>query len=172
MSHGRPALLADSGTGNMGPWGRPSVLADLFPGPRCRGINQLSRLTWSRFRGAVGSTSCTGRLVPRAECPRRGVVDRLSGPTRTLGPRGRCVNLLSWPNHTPGPRGSGVNQLSRTNRNPGLRGSGVNQLSRATWSRVRGSEGVQCRPATLAESFPGPCCRGVEQLSRATRFRS
>lgn len=97
------------------------------------------------------------------------MVDHLYSPTRILGPRGHGVNLMSWPNHTLGLRGRGVTQLSRPNWNPSLRGSGVNQISRVTPSWVRGSEGVQIRPITPADSLPRPSCRGVEQLSWVTR---
>lgn len=51
------------------------------PGPRIRGVDQLSWPTQSWVRGAVGSTSCPARLSPGSELPRgRPAVLANSGP--------------------------------------------------------------------------------------------
>ena len=70
-----------------GPRGRPAVPADSGPGPRARGVDQLSRPTRARVRGPAGSTSCPGRLGPGSEGPRgRPAVPADSGPG-PCGPR-------------------------------------------------------------------------------------
>ena len=45
-----------------GPRGRPAVPADSGPGPRARGVDQLSRPTRARVRGQIGRASCRERV--------------------------------------------------------------------------------------------------------------
>ena len=78
------------------PRGRPAVTGDLGPGPRARGVDQLSQGTQNSERGPAVATSFPGRLGPGSEVPQ--------DPTYVPGDSG------------PGPRARGIDQLSQENR--------------------------------------------------------
>ena len=157
--------------GSECPRGPPGFLGDSGPCPGARRVDQLSRVTPGRLRGAAGLTSFHGPLVLGSE-----------GPLGRPGVRGRpAVSGDSGPC----PRASGLDQLSRVNpcRLRGLAGS-----SSSSGPLVLGSEGPglrpavqasralfggpRCRPGVQGDSGPCPKTRGFDQLSRVTRARA
>ena len=124
------------------------------PGFLCRGVNQMSRVTWVRVRIPAWSTSCPGRLTTGSFglwC--RPTLPDDSQPCH----RSRGVNQLSWATWAlvPGPRAKPDD--------PGDLGLGscvcvVDQLYRGTRVHVLVPVG---RPAVPGDSGPGLRCLGV-----------
>src|SRR5512135_439180 len=88
--------------------GRPAIPGDTDPGPRARGVDQLSRATQARVRAPLGLTSCPGQLAPRSDglgvvrCP--GYLWHMTEVSRArpafqedigVDPRARSVDQLS-----------------------------------------------------------------------------
>ena len=107
----------------------PDVPSDLRSGPftRCRGVDQLSRVTWAWVLGPVLSTSCPERLGrvnegPRGEAAVPATCALVRGPTESKSPPGRLGPMTEIPRGRPAVLGVSV---------PCLMAYGVDQLSRA-----------------------------------------
>ena len=177
----------------QGAAGRPAVPAASDPSLKSCGVDQLSRPTQRRVRGAVGWNRSPGRLGPAPELtqeqpaipallvsvPSWGGVDQLSRPTQTRV-RG-AAGMTSYPANSARVRADAGRPVIAANtvpvrgavgstRCPGRLGPGSEELwshklSRPTRSR---SELPQGRPALPADSHPGPRSSGVDQLSWPT----
>ena len=162
---------------------RPAVLGDSGPGPRDRGVDQLSWVTRSSVQGPTVSNRCPGRLGPQREIlwglpavqgDSRSVpkpADSTSGP---WGLRPMYEVLRGRPavprDLFPVPRARSVDQLPRDTRAC----FGGPAVSTSSPGRIAiGSECLRGRPSVPGEFGPCRWVRGVNQLSRATwaRFR-
>ena len=142
---GRPADPGDFGPVSKGPWGRPT-----FPGvsglcPRDRGMDHLSQATQVRVRGPAAyllsrvTWACARCHAGSTSCP------------GGLRPGSR----IPW--CRPAVPGN-----STQARRPAASTSCPGRLGPV-------SEGPRVRPAIPGHSRWGPCSRGVDQQSRATR---
>ena len=142
---GRPADPGDFGPVSQGPWGRPT-----FPGvsglcPRDRGMDHLSQATQVRVRGPAAyllsrmTWACATCHAGSTSCP------------GGLRPGSR----IPW--CRPAVPGN-----STQARRPAASTSCPGRLGPV-------SEGPRVRPAIPGDSRWGPCSRGVDQQSRATR---
>ena len=129
-------------------WGRPAMLATSFPGANCRGVDQLTRATWTRVQELCSRPSIPADLSwVRAD----------TGLTNYHGRHGPGSEVMRGRPAVPadsdlGPRSCGVDQLSQLIRSqvrvavafssypgrlrPGSMELWVDKLSGATWSQL------------------------------------
>ena len=160
---------------------RPAVPEVSRPGPRTRGMEQLSLATRARLRMHVRSTSSPGRLGPGSDgpgvCPAVPYDLRLSPIPRALHQLSRATRAsdqgLTGSTNTPRPLAIGCE---------GPRGQPAVLGSSGPWPRSlvrdrfpgRPTPGFQCprlRPALLGDSASGLMARAVDQHSPASRAR-
>lgn len=158
---------------------RPAVPEVSRPGPRTRGMEQLSLATRARLRMHVRSTSSPGRLGPGSDgpgvCPAVPYDLRLSPIPRALHQLSRATRAsdqgLTGSTNTPRPLAIGCE---------GPRGQPAVLGSSGPWPRSlvldrfpgRPTPGFQCprlRPALQGDAASYPKARAVDQLSRVIR---
>ena len=122
---------------------RPVVLGDSGPCPRSRGIDPLSRVTWSQVRGPSVYTNGPGMLGTGSEGP-------------------RFLPAVPEDSHQC-PSSRGFHQLSQATHDE-VRGPAVSTSCPGRF-RPR-SDFPRCRPAVPDDSRPCPRARGFDPLSR------
>jgi len=150
--------------GSDGLRGRSPLPCHSRSGPRARGVDQLSRVTLARVRGPSGSTSCPWRF-------RLGFESAVSTSCPGSLPHGsdipRCQPALLGDSCS-GPRACGVDQLSQVTR-PRVRWPTRSINFPGRFGPV--SMGPWCRPTVPDVPGQGPKARGVDQHICASRTR-